>query len=350
MKIFKMPGWFPGGKAWLNALMLSVFVAGFVGILQENQGFGLHFSKWSVNPEMFTVLVILLLILPIPAIAILHHLFLSRFIPPIPGEKASKPSGILPSIISWWESCYSWLVVLVSTLIAILICTPFLPLFKLSYSQIISDFSQFDTKVKPVFAVFWFISAACLYHLEYSFKCRLVFNEYILDEPAEVNISSNSPTENTVIQSSETVDASETQVVAPKSKFSFPLQRIFTLILIAISALWVYSFSKLPEVRQSLSTNLSLEQPLKNSPTKNTEKSSSVNDTYQKGITKAKRAAKLQQLAQSEREWQMVVKNWEEALALMKEVPHTSPNYAAAQESILQYQMHRQFAQQYASK
>ena len=127
----------------------------------------------SNNPELLTMLVILVAILPIPAIAFFHHFFIGRVIPAIPGEGTINIKGFVPGFISWWESLYSWLVFVLSTLIAILLSTPFLPLFKLNYETIID--STPHKNIQAIFAIFWIVSAAIFYQIEYSFKSHLMF-------------------------------------------------------------------------------------------------------------------------------------------------------------------------------
>lgn len=87
MNKFRLWKWLPHPNAWLNALILSVLMIGFVTMLRRDHDLWLNFAKWSEKPESATLLAIFVLILPIPAIAFAHHFFFSRFIPAVPGEK-----------------------------------------------------------------------------------------------------------------------------------------------------------------------------------------------------------------------------------------------------------------------
>ncbi|PMB39836.1 hypothetical protein CEN47_04330, partial [Fischerella thermalis CCMEE 5319] len=162
-------------------------MTGFVTMIRRDHDLWLNLAKWSEKPESATLLAIFVLILPIPAIAFLHHFFFSRFIPAIPGEKVNVIQGLFPGLISWRESLYGWLVLVLSTLTAILICTPLLPLFQLNYTQVIAESGQHYSKLKAVFAVIWLISAAAFYQIEYLFKRRLVFGNNVSFAAESVN-------------------------------------------------------------------------------------------------------------------------------------------------------------------
>ncbi|BAZ69567.1 hypothetical protein NIES4106_43400 [Fischerella sp. NIES-4106] len=352
MKKFKSLKWFPHPNAWLNALILSVVMTGFVTMIKRDQDLWFNLAKWSQRPESATLLTIFTLILPIPAIAFLHHFFFSRFLPSIPGEKANIIQGFFPGLVSWRESLYSWLVLILSTLTAIVICTPLLPLFQLNYSQVIAESGQHYSKIKAVFAIIWMISAAAFYQVEYLFKCRLVFGNSVSVETENLNVSvadtvpSNSPQSQvdvTEIPKTEEVVKKKSGFFSLNKKYSKTSRQIFTFVLIPLVGLWLYSFAKLPEFRQSVNANISVQNP-----SKLTANEAQPKDNYLKAVNQAKRTAKLAKLAQSEDEWRIVVENWNEAIAILKTVPYTSSNYGIAQQKIIQYQIHRDFAQQYA--
>ncbi|BDI14693.1 hypothetical protein ANSO36C_04950 [Nostoc cf. commune SO-36] len=53
----------------------------------------------------------------------------------------------------------------------------------------------------------------------------------------------------------------------------------------------------------------------------------------------------LTQSAKSPDEWKIVVAHWEAAIALMKSVPSSSPNYLVAQQKIKEYQKNFDYAE-----
>jgi hypothetical protein len=67
-------------------------------------------------------------------------------------------------------------------------------------------------------------------------------------------------------------------------------------------------------------------------------------DTFREAVSKAINAANLTQSAKSPGEWKIVVTQWQTAIALMKSVPSSSPNYAIAQQKIIEYQKNLNYA------
>ncbi|MBW4596018.1 MAG: hypothetical protein KME46_24730 [Brasilonema angustatum HA4187-MV1] len=358
MRKLKLPRWFPYPSSWLNALILSVFMTGLLALIRRSNGLDFNFAKWSDNPELLTILVILVAILPIPAIAFFHHFFISRFIPVIPGEGTINIKGFVPGLISWWESLYSWLVFVLSTLIAILFSTPFLPLFKLNYETIIDSHTQPHKNIQAIFAIFWIISAAIFYQIEYSFKSYLIFADIvnaesesaktINDAPADVKTDETQPkkTDATEIQKTAQVPTKKPKIVDFLVKNRKLSKIFFTFSLISIVALWVYLFANLPEVQQTFSSaSISLEKPLEIT----RESAPKTKDnTFDRAISKGKIAAQLTKSAQTKDEWQIVLNRWKQAIRLLENVPTSSQDYPMAQQKIIQYQIHREFARQNA--
>jgi len=67
-------------------------------------------------------------------------------------------------------------------------------------------------------------------------------------------------------------------------------------------------------------------------------------------LDKASGALAISQSAQSPDDWGLVANQWNEAIALMKSVPASSPNKAIAQKKLVQYQQNLSYAQQQASR
>ncbi|MEG4940533.1 hypothetical protein [Microcoleus sp. F4-D5] len=61
-------------------------------------------------------------------------------------------------------------------------------------------------------------------------------------------------------------------------------------------------------------------------------------DSWREAVNKAQNAAILAQTAQSQNEWIAVASEWQKAVALMRAVPSTSPNYQKAQQKVAEYQ------------
>ncbi len=68
-------------------------------------------------------------------------------------------------------------------------------------------------------------------------------------------------------------------------------------------------------------------------------------DTFREAVNKAIKAANLTQSANASNEWETVVNEWQGAIALMRNVPSSSPNYPIAQQKIIEYQKNLDYAQ-----
>jgi len=73
-------------------------------------------------------------------------------------------------------------------------------------------------------------------------------------------------------------------------------------------------------------------------------------EPWKNGVTKAFSAATLTQTAKSTEEWNVVVADWEAAIASMKQVPKNNPNYAIAQKKVSEYERYLAYAKQRANK
>jgi hypothetical protein len=102
---------------------------------------------------------------------------------------------------------------------------------------------------------------------------------------------------------------------------------IFNLLILGGAGIYLYF--KLPEMKNNLSLYISspqLSYPVKPDAGR-----------FQKGLNKVINAANLTKTAKSHKEWNTAVTQWQAAIALMKTVPPSSPNYAIAQQQITEY-------------
>ncbi|XGV98288.1 MAG: type IV pilin-like G/H family protein [Leptolyngbya sp. BL-A-14] len=73
-------------------------------------------------------------------------------------------------------------------------------------------------------------------------------------------------------------------------------------------------------------------------------------DPFAKGVDKAASATSLAQSAQTPEDWNLVLTQWQRAIAFMKAVPPSSPNHSAAQKLLPSYQQSLTRAQQQAKR
>ena len=68
-------------------------------------------------------------------------------------------------------------------------------------------------------------------------------------------------------------------------------------------------------------------------------------DTFREAVNRATSAVAIGQSAQSIADWQLAASRWQQAIALMAQVPPNSPNHAQAQTKVQEYQQHLAAAQ-----
>lgn len=167
---------FPYSNSWLSAFILFLLMIAFIAIVRNTGTLEYILARSVGKPESLVVLGILVLLLPIPALAFTHHilhLLLSRFSPAIQALEIGTSQGLLPGLISWWEGLYGWLVITLATLTATVFCTVLLPVFNLSYGKITYGYSQAEIKIQATFVILWIVFAANFYQIEYLVKRRL---------------------------------------------------------------------------------------------------------------------------------------------------------------------------------
>jgi hypothetical protein len=125
------------------------------------------------------------------------------------------------------------------------------------------------------------------------------------------------------------------------------IQAVYKLVL-AIAALQMSACSvSQPPPTTPLPSPIALPTPVATSPT---PQPTVLGNPFQKGTDKASSAKALAQDAQTPEDWNLVVIQWQRAIAFMKEVPRSSPNYASAQKLLATYQQELGRAQQIAKR
>jgi len=92
-------------------------------------------------------------------------------------------------------------------------------------------------------------------------------------------------------------------------------------------------------------------QPSAAAPSTSPQKAAaSKSDSFQLAIEHAASADRIGQSAESRDDWQLVVDRWQQAIALMKTVPTSSPNRTKVQQKLAQYQQKLAYAQRQANR
>lgn len=68
-------------------------------------------------------------------------------------------------------------------------------------------------------------------------------------------------------------------------------------------------------------------------------------DSFREAVNRATSAVAIGQSAQSKADWQLAASRWQQAIALMEQVPSNSPNRAQAQTKVQEYRQHLAAAQ-----
>lgn len=358
------PVWFPYPTSWLKALILALFLRVIIFIIDSTSKVGYRIAYFVNSLELFVMFTILLFLSPIIIISFTHHclhLLLSRFIPEIQAPEIGKTQGFFPGIMSWWEGLYAWVVIVISTLIAIFLSTIFLPFFNITYTQSLEYYINFHNKIVIIFGFFYIFAAALIYQIEYLVRQRIIsaysgkkaidtnqdnpdfkiekeFNQL----PVEINVNK--------VKSYILSSPKEIKITNNISRFSNRNKYWLLVILIFLITMGIYLSSEVLEIF-ALSFKNQPETPSQTvlvTPSPLTSESPNVllkTDTFREAVNKAIKAANLTQLAKSPDEWKTVVSEWQEAIALMKNVPSSSQNYAIAQQKIREYQKNLNYAQ-----
>ncbi|BBD63246.1 hypothetical protein NIES2109_60960 (plasmid) [Nostoc sp. HK-01] len=173
----RWPIWLPYPSCWLKSLVLMVFL-GLITFVCENfirVGYGV--ARFINSPELFGILLITTILSPILFIAFTHHylhLIFSRFISDIQAPEIGIVKGLVPKLMSWWEGLYAWLVIVLSSLVACLICTMLLPIFGLSYAKPPETYTGFEKQILVIFGIVWLIQGSLIYQIDYLVRQRLI--------------------------------------------------------------------------------------------------------------------------------------------------------------------------------
>ncbi|MDZ8108922.1 MAG: hypothetical protein RM338_25315 [Nostoc sp. DedQUE12a] len=365
LKKIHWPLWFPYPSSWLKALILALFLRVIIFVIDSTGKVGYRIAYFVNSLELFVMFTILLILSPIIIISFTHHclhLLLSRFISEIQAPEIGKTQGFFPGIMSWWEGLYAWLVIVISTLIAIFFCTIFLPSSNITYTQSLEYYRNFHNKIIVIFGFFYIFAAALVYQIEYLVRQRII-SAYSSNKTTDTNKYNNTelkinkkinqlPVEMDVnkIKTYILSNQEETKITKNKSSFHKFKKHILLVILIFLIPVIIYIYSKQLEIFP-LSLKNQPETPSKTvlvTPSPLTSESPNVllkTDSFREAVNKAIMAANLTQSAKSPDEWKTVVSEWQEAIALMKNVPSSSPNYAIAQQKIIEYQKNLDYAQ-----
>ncbi|MHC5726402.1 MAG: hypothetical protein ACYTXY_20175, partial [Nostoc sp.] len=258
----------------------------------------------------------------------------------------------------------AWLVIAISTLIAGLFSTILLPFFNLSYARPIEYYAEMqniNNNIILMFGLFYISAGALTYQIEYLVRRRIIsaYSNNKETDASKSNTNLNTDKELNRLRGEMGIhkmksnilsNDEETPILNTRRKYS-NLNKNFALMFLIFSiAGGIYFSSKFVEILP-LTSKISTQIPSKSvlvTPSPVTSESPTVllqTDTFREAVSKAINAANLTQSAKSPDVWKIVTSEWEAAIALMKTVPSSSPNYVVAQQKIKEYQRNLNYAE-----
>ncbi|MEH2044794.1 hypothetical protein [Nostoc sp.] len=364
---FYWPLWFPYPSSWLKALILTLFLRVIIFVVKNAGKVGYNIVYFVHSPELFFIFTILLILSPIPIISLTHHclyLLISRFVLEIQAPEIGRTQGLLPGIISWWEGLYAWLVIAISTLIAAFFSTILLPLFYPSYDRQIEYYTQIEninSNLILIFGLFYLFTGALIYQIKYLVRHRIIsaYSGNKEKDTTESNINLNTDKELNrlrgemglhIIKSNISSNNEKNTIIENRRKhrnLNKKLLFVFIIFSIFLGICFSSRFVEIFPLTFKSSTQIP-SKPVLVTPSPVTSESPTAllkTDTFREAVSKAINAANLTQSAKSPDEWKIVVSQWQAAIALMKAVPSSSPNYVVAQQKISEYQRNFNYAQ-----
>ena len=427
------PAWFPYPSSWLKALILAWWIAGINLTIDRLAIAPYLLTQFAENREFSIVVLMGILLLQIPAIALVHHLFslffhlfIPQFILPVYGKawyglkkrlprqlksrlkskrksrrspSAKKRSfAIFPRLINWWAGLYSWLVFILSTIIAVTLYTLLLPWFELSYERIIFNYKHFwetdnfyQVSLWISLILIWITAAAILYQIESLFKQKIIWQNSVLTAPQKLKNKNIEETVPIVVElnknnlrgksgkNKSTIDIHiklpEEEVLTREtlrkiarvsvrdrrrinSSNSAAWKQIFVLLIVAILAGGIYGIyqrensvitSNVSPQNNVISTKV-IEKPReKPSPPPSQTTVLPPPDPFSMAVNRATNASEMTQQASTRIEWEAVASQWQDAVELMKVVPAFHPNYRVARQKAIEYQYNANYARRVAA-
>ncbi|MBD1921272.1 hypothetical protein H6F77_09230 [Microcoleus sp. FACHB-831] len=363
--------WFPYPTSWLKAMSLALSLAVILVIVRITGSVGVNLAILVDSPEVLAFFGIIAMLSPIVAIAFVHHilhLILGQFIPSFQPPEIGTLQGWFPGLISWWEGLYGWLAIFLATLTAVGLAILLMPLFGLSFQEITYEYnSSAETTLYGWVSTIWLVIAAGLYQIEYLFKRRIIEVYSVNNELATsaANLSSSPDTEidslreemgMSQMKTNSKIPATTSQSNRQNLRKTEKVSKLFLMFLvIPLIVAGTYLFSKLPQFQITAPIPVASQAPAAANneipsvaPTP-VDSASPQSDTFKQAVNKATSAATITQSAKSNGDWNLVTREWEEAIALMKAVPQTHPQHTVAQQKAIDYQRNLDYAQKNAA-
>jgi len=360
------PAWFPYPSSWLRTFALVLWM----GVILRIAGFwslalGGALAVITSHLELLLLFLGLGLLVSVLMFSYLHHFLIGN-------KSLPRSSRWLPSSRSLWEGFYAPIVMLLAFGVTLLTLVPFLipncsyaTATQINYCLELTgrELVKYEYRMAQIGSVIWFVSAVYLYQAEYLIRNHLAskMNVALENDRSGINPSGKTP-----------------------GKLA---KQLLIILLVPLTAVGIYLFSKLPEVQETISLLVPSQSPSSvqpkpssaistpsptTSPTPSAASTPSPtaspspsaastpsstaspaslpqSDPFREAVNKAMSAATTAQTAKSKDEWNLVASQWQEAIALMQAVPSSHPKFTVAQEKAVEYQSKLEYAQKNAA-
>lgn len=342
--------------------MRTLLLVGWIAIVFRIAAFwGIFLStivaEFAASPAHFFIFISLALLVSAIVFAYLHHLFFKNSPPNWPRW--------LPGPFSLGEGFYAPVVMVISTFTVLITVIPFLPILECglqtsSYAQSYC-FQQYmnQYQLDKVAIGVWIFISVYLYQFEYLIRQHFTRKKQqksnVKLEPkkklnkTEIELSKLrgemglTQAQKGVLNSTPTRQTSQSISENPKKR----RKQLIVILLFLVSIVASLTWAKWSEIQQLFPVSITSQNPVIVTPV--TPSQPKV-DPFQAAVNQAMSAAKLTQIAKTQGEWNQVVSLWGEAIAHLKLVPQTHPNYAKAQEKIAEYQRNLEYAKLAANR
>ena len=167
------PVWIPSPNSWMSAILLILLVRGIAVVIRII--FQMGESLIEISPKLRILLFFAALLSPILVISFAHHLlhlFLDRYFPNTRSPDMTRPEGLLPSLMSWWEGLYSWMTIGLAMIASGIVKIISLPSFNYLYDTL----ALWD-ELRDLFTIYTLIrivTVAYLYQFEHLVRYHLM--------------------------------------------------------------------------------------------------------------------------------------------------------------------------------
>ncbi|MEH2213528.1 hypothetical protein [Nostoc sp.] len=367
------PVWFPYPSSWFRAIILVPIA--FPGARLIVFGLaGVFISLLGNSPILLIFSVLFGLLIPTIFLAFVYHIFWFIWQKPKLSNKLPK---WIPTLNSLWAGFYGTVVMGLSFMLILTIFSE-LAFFNCNlYNKIPEYFNgctghltgratngifysiENNDFLSQRWFMIWMFTAAYLYQLEHLIVNRLIPHLTLLVQNLQTKRKSYS-IDRTILKIDRLRDdMGLTQIKKGKKQHLLILslsqdnsqkpknikKKLLIIMLIPLVYIGIYLSAKIPKTKEKVPTYIAF--PV-TSPSPFLTVFTSQTDTFREAVNKATSAAKLTQLAKSPDEWKTVVSQWQAAIALMKTVQSSSPNYLVAQQKIKEYQKNINYAEKNA--